>query len=165
MNFLTLTTGSAIYVPADCPHAYLSGNIVECMARSNNVLNTGFCPRADRDNIALFSSALTFAPHSASEILLGAKKSGRGRKGRTVEYAPPMSEFCMLKTELGRGEGEIVGGVEGPSVLFATGGKGRMVAGGEGFEIREGFVFFVGKGVEVEFEAEEGLVVYRAYAE
>lgn len=71
----------------------------------------------------------------------------------------------MLKTELGRGEGEVVGGFEGPSVLFATGGEGRMVAGGEGFEIREGFVFFVGQGVEVEFEAEEGLVVYRAYAE
>lgn len=38
----------------------------------------------------------------------------------------------MLKTELGRGEGEVVGGFEGPSVLFATGGVGRMVAGGGG---------------------------------
>lgn len=45
------------------------------------------------------------------------------------------------------------------------GGWGGWWLGGEGFEIREGFVFFVGQGVEVEFEAEEGLVVYRAYAE
>lgn len=165
MNFLTLTTGDAIYVPADCPHAYLSGDIVECMARSNNVLNTGFCPRADRDNIELFSSALTFAPHSASEVLLGTQKSGRGRNGKTVVYAPPMSEFDMLKTELGRGEREVVGKIAGPSVLFATSGAGRMEAGGEGFEIKEGYVYFVGQGVEVEFEAEGGLVVYRAYAE
>ncbi|KAL2041666.1 hypothetical protein N7G274_005450 [Stereocaulon virgatum] len=57
MNFLTLPASSAIHVPADCPHAYLSGTIAERIARSNNVLNTGFCPRASRTNISLFTSA------------------------------------------------------------------------------------------------------------
>lgn len=165
MNFLTLNAGDAIYVPADCPHAYLSGNIVECMARSNNVLNTGFCPRADRDNIELFSQALTFAPHSADEVLLPAKKSSRGKNGKTLEYAPPMSEFNMLKTELEGGESETVGEIKGPSILFATSGAGKMRAGGEEFEIQEGYIFFVGQGVEMELQAESGLVVYRAYAE
>jgi mannose-6-phosphate isomerase len=41
MNFLTLNPGEAIYIPADGIHAYLSGDIIECMARSNNVLNSG----------------------------------------------------------------------------------------------------------------------------
>lgn len=41
MNYLTLDTGDSIYIPADGIHAYLSGDIIECMARSNNVLNTG----------------------------------------------------------------------------------------------------------------------------
>ncbi|KAK4698019.1 mannose-6-phosphate isomerase, partial [Lecanoromycetidae sp. Uapishka_2] len=165
MNFLTLSTGDAIYVPADAPHAYLSGNIVECMARSNNVLNTGFCPRADRDNIELFSSALTFAPHSAEEVLLPSKPSKRGKEGKTVEYAPPMSEFNMLKTELKGGEKEVVEKIAGPSVLFSMSGQGKMSAGGEEFEVKEGYIFFVGQGVEVHMEAEKGLVVYRAYAE
>ena len=167
MNFLQLNAGDAIYVPADAPHAYLSGNIVECMARSNNVLNSGFCPRADRDSIELFSAALTFSPHSADEVLLSSKPSSRGQKGKTVEYAPPMSEFNVLKTKLGKGEREVVSKVYGPSVLLATSGGGSMDAAGERFEIEEGYVFFVGQGVEVEFEAGtgKGLEMYWAYAE
>lgn len=73
----------------------------------------------------------------------------------------------MLKTELKSGEKEVVSPIAGPSVFFSTSGKGKMSASGEDFEIREGYIFFVGQGVEVAFEAEkeEGLVVYRAYAE
>ena len=50
MNYLVLDKGDSIYIPADGIHAYLSGDIIECMARSNNVLNTGFCPTADRNS-------------------------------------------------------------------------------------------------------------------
>ena len=42
VNFLVLQPGQAIYVPVNGMHAYLSGDIVECTARSNNVLNTRF---------------------------------------------------------------------------------------------------------------------------
>lgn len=37
MNYLKLDAGDSIYIPADGIHAYLSGDIIECMARSNNV--------------------------------------------------------------------------------------------------------------------------------
>jgi mannose-6-phosphate isomerase len=43
MNYLVLQLGEAVCFPADGIHAWLSGNIVECMARSDNVINTGFC--------------------------------------------------------------------------------------------------------------------------
>jgi mannose-6-phosphate isomerase len=135
------------------------------MARSNNVLNTGFCPRADRDNIEIFSTALTFSPHSRDEVLLPSKPSSRGKHGKTVEYAPPMSEFNMLKTELEGGEREVVEKIAGPSILFSTSGQGKMSAGGEDFEVKEGYIFFIGQGVEVELVAERGLVIYRAYAQ
>jgi len=62
MNHLVLEKEEAIYVPADGIHAYSSGDIVECMARSDNVLNTGFCPRANRDSVDMFTAALTFSP-------------------------------------------------------------------------------------------------------
>lgn len=58
-------------------HAYLSGDIVECMARSEKVLNTGFCPRADRDSVELFTAALTFSPKNADEAHLRPKKRQR----------------------------------------------------------------------------------------
>ena len=165
MNFLTLSEGDAIFIPADCPHAYLAGNIVECMARSNNVLNTGFCPRAERDSIDLFTQSLTFSPHSATEVLLKPVPSSRGKSGKTKEYKPAMSEFNMMNVTLGRGDKETIGAINGPSVLFATAGSGRLMAEGHVHEIKEGFVYFVGQGVETAFEADKELVVYTAYAE
>ena len=165
MNYLNLSAGQAIYVPADAPHAYLSGDIVECMARSNNVLNTGFCPRADRDSIELFTSALTFAPHNAKEVMLPARKTSKGSSGKTFEYAPPMSEFNMLKTSLDDEEKETISAINGPSILFATSGSGSLEAEGKTVDFKDGFIFFVGQGVETKFEAYEDFEFYRAYAE
>ena len=165
MNFLTLGAGDAIYVPADAPHAYLSGDIVECMARSNNVLNTGFCPRADRDSIELFTASLTFSPHSAKEVMLPSTKSDKGVMGKTLVYAPPMSEFNMLRTDLKQGEREVIAKVDGPSVLFATSGAGSMRVEGQAYDLKEGYVYFIGHGVEVAYHTDKELAVYRAYAE
>ncbi|KAA6415201.1 MAG: phosphomannose isomerase type i [Lasallia pustulata] len=165
MNFMTLSAGDAIYIPADAPHAYLSGDIIECMARSNNVINTGFCPRADRDNIDLFINALTFGPHSADETMLPSSKSAKGQHGKTVEYAPPMSEFNMLKTNLKSGEKEVITRISGPSVFVVTSGFGNMVANGETHKLKEGYVFFVGQGTDVTYQSEMGMEVYTAYAE
>ena len=165
MNFMTLSIGEAIYIPADAPHAYLSGDIVECMARSNNVLNTGFCPRPDRDDIGLFTETMQFAPHSAEQVSLPAQSSNRGVLGKTEEYRPDMSEFNMLKTTLQRMEKEVVEAINGPSVLFATSGRGMLQAEGKDYEISAGYVFFIGTGVETTFTAEDGLEIYRAYAE
>ena len=167
MNYLQLNAGEAIYVPADAPHAYLSGNIVECMARSNNVLNTGFCPRADRDSVAIFTASLTFSPHNAQEVFLPAKRSDKGKNGKTEVYAPPMSEFDMLRTKLGKGEKEVIAAVAGPSVLLVTSGEGKMKADDGTFDVKEGYIYFVGHGIETEFEGQgsEPLDVWRAFAE
>lgn len=165
MNFLSLSAGDAIYVPADAPHAYLSGDIVECMARSNNVLNTGFCPRADRDSIELFTAALTFSPHDAEQVKLGKSQTDKGKNGKTSEYAPPMSEFNMLQTSLNEGEKETIRAIAGPSVLFATSGSGKLTADGQTHDIDEGYIFFVGQGIQVDYEATSALEVYQAYAE
>ncbi|KAM3469361.1 hypothetical protein MY5147_007112, partial [Beauveria neobassiana] len=60
MNFLTLDPGEAIFIPADGVHCYLSGDVFECMARSDNMLAGGLCPAADRDHADVFCDALRF---------------------------------------------------------------------------------------------------------
>lgn len=79
------------------------------MARSNNVLNASLCPYADRDSIKFSSCALTFSPYYFEEVLLPSEPSLRGENGKTVEYAPPKSEFNVLKTELHEKEKEVEG--------------------------------------------------------
>lgn len=165
MNFLTLEKGDAIYVPADGIHAYLSGDIVECMARSDNVINTGFCPKADRDSAELFTAALKFSPKSGEEAMLKPKESTKGKSGKTKLYAPPMSEFNMLLTTLNATESETIEALQGPGILVVTGGKGQLKAGGETFEAKRGYVFFVSYNTEIGLIAEDGLEVHLAYCE
>jgi mannose-6-phosphate isomerase len=126
MNYLTLGPGDSVFVPADSIHAYLEGDIVECMARSDNVINTGFCPAAMRDSVELFGQALTFVPHDAQGALLPRRKSDKGMQGRTDVYAPPISEFAVLVTTLGAGETETHKAILGPSLLIVTKGCGSM---------------------------------------
>lgn len=162
MNFLQLDPLDAIYIPADGIHAYLSGNIVECMARSNNVLNVGFCPAADRNNADMFADTLTFKSHSREDVVLPSGKSERSKAGRTVVYRPPMSEFDMLVAGLSAGESDGIRAGEGPGVMLVTQGTGKMLADGREFELKEGYIFFVAPGVEVKWETESGMQIFEA---
>ena len=166
MNFLTFKPGEAIWIPADGIHAYLRGDIVECMARSNNVLNTGFCPRGDRDNIDTFVKALTFQQHDPEKPLLERSKCDHTSTGKSYMFHPPMSEFNMIVTELKSGETDSLKAVAGPSIMFMTSGQGKMKADDKEYEIQAGYNYFIGQGVEVSYESSsQDFAVYRAYAE
>ncbi|GJC94399.1 phosphomannose isomerase type I [Colletotrichum higginsianum] len=161
MNFLTLEAGDALYIPADGIHAYLSGDIVECMARSNNVLNTGFCPPGDRDNVDLFSKTLTFKAHSREDVLLPAEASPRGARGRTVVYPPPLREFDMLKTDLDAENGtEVIKAGEGPAVAIVTDGEGVLEADGKRFDVKAGYIFFIAHGIEAKWETKGTMQIF-----
>lgn len=163
MNYLVLQAGESIYIPADGIHAYLSGDIIECMARSNNVLNVGFCPRAERSNIDMFCSCLTFSPHGAEECMLRPTAYGKSKNGKTKVFSPPLSEFDMLETKLGNGESEVLGAVGGPSTLVVSKGSATMKTGGKSHDLHEGSVFFVAHDVEIELQAgQAGLEMYTA---
>ncbi|KAL4749811.1 hypothetical protein BDW72DRAFT_177412 [Aspergillus terricola var. indicus] len=166
MNYMVLQPGEAVCVPADSIHAYLKGDILECMARSDNVLATGFCPQADRNNVDLFAKTLSFKPHSMEQAQLGRKKSERGEKQKTYEYAPPFSEFNVLATILGAGEEERHRAIGGPSLIIVAKGSGELVVEKKTkLEAHEGSVWFVGAGVPLDILSKEGAEVYRAYAE
>lgn len=162
MNFMVLSPLDAIYIPADGIHAYLSGNIVECMARSNNVLNVGFCPRADRNNVDLFADTLTFKAHSREDVILPATKSDRSKTGKTQVYKPPMSEFDMLMAGLRAGEADEIAKGDGPGVMIVTQGTGKMSADGKDFELKEGFIYYVAPGVDMKWETESGMQIFMA---
>lgn len=165
MNYLQLKEGDSIYIPADGIHAYLSGNIIECMARSNNVLNTGFCPRADRDSVEMFTSCLTFTPHDVKECMLPSQSFGRSKNGKSKLYAPPLSEFSMYATTLADGESESIGKIGGPSIMIVTEGEGTLKADGKEHKLSAGYIFFIGQGTELDINASKALKAFTAYAE
>lgn len=44
-NYIKLSPGEALYIGANEPHAYLSGECIECMATSDNVVRAGLTPK------------------------------------------------------------------------------------------------------------------------
>ena len=165
MNYLQMKPGECCFIPADGIHAYLSGDIVECMARSNNVLNVGFMPRQDRDDPDLFISTLANEPHSEKEALLPAESFNGSGSGKTKVFEPPIQEFNMLWTKLDGAGSEKVRAIDGPSVMWTTKGSGTLKSKGKVHGIKKGYIFFIGAGAETEFETNEGLEIWRAYAE
>ncbi|KAE8352607.1 RmlC-like cupin domain-containing protein [Aspergillus coremiiformis] len=169
LNYMTLGSGEAICVPADSIYAHVCGDIIECtMARSDKVINTGFCLRSEHD-VDLFTRALTFKPHGADKALLPRRKSEKGVNGKSDEYASPFREFNILASSLGAGEHETHEAISGPSLLFVTKGCGRLeMSEGKSvktFDLQEGYVYFVGQDVNLGLSTDQGMAVYRSYAE
>ncbi|KAK7943891.1 phosphomannose isomerase type I [Apiospora aurea] len=152
-SLVALLRATPFISPADGIHAYLSGDIVECMARSNNVLNTGFCPPADRNSADLFADTLTFKAHSRDDVYLPSSAYKKSKSGKTVVYAPPMSE---------PGESDELEAVDGPGVMIVTGGEGTLKAEGKEFPLKSGFIFYVAPGAAVRFETQSTLQVHMA---
>ena len=164
LNHVTLRPGEAIFLRANEPHAYLSGDIMECMATSDNVVRAGFTPKFK--DITTLVDMLTYS-YSPPENQMLVPKPYPGT-AHSLLYDPPIDEFSVLKTALvAPGETEVVPAIDGPSLLIVENGKGTVAVGPKNKQKAEtGWVFFVGAGAEVEMQAEEGgFVVYRAFCE
>lgn len=72
-NMVTLKPGEAIFTDAGVPHAYIEGNIVECMANSDNVVRAGLTPKFKDVTTLLDIVRFEFA---AGSIIVPEKKGG-----------------------------------------------------------------------------------------
>ncbi|EIW55798.1 mannos-6-phosphate isomerase [Trametes versicolor FP-101664 SS1] len=164
LNHLTLKPGEAIFLAAGEPHAYVAGDIVECMATSDNVIRAGLTPKLrDVPNLV---AGLTYNAAPASKHLVQPSTFAPGAQHSTL-YDPPIPEFSIVRTELAAGAREAHRAVDGPSVAIVTEGAGAVTwGGGERLAVAEGEAFFVGAGQEVGVEAgAKRLVVHRAFVE
>ncbi|RLM61893.1 hypothetical protein C2845_PM14G06170 [Panicum miliaceum] len=90
-NYVKLSPGEALYIGANEPHAYLSGECIECMATSDNVVRAGLTPKYK--DIQTPCSMLTYK-QAFPEILQGVRVQPYVRR-----YTPPFDEFevdCCL---------------------------------------------------------------------
>ncbi|KAK9446769.1 mannose-6-phosphate isomerase [Limtongia smithiae] len=167
LNYVTLTAGQAIFLKAKDPHAYISGDIIECMAASDNVVRAGFTPKfKDVPNLV---EMLTYECAPVEEQKM--KPAGFARaKGDGVAqlYDPPIPEFAVLRTALENGKTETIEGLEGPTVIVVTEGEGtiKTADGSVCFVAKPGFVFFVGAHTDIVYDSTSGtLVTYAAFCE
>lgn len=163
MNFFVLEPGEAIFIPADGVHCYLSGDIVECMARSNNMLSGGLCPVADRDSVDLFSETLKLDSSTQAENLkLPAKPSKDGASGYTMVYQPPIGEFDLVRINMPVGKEELIWKHKGPTVAITISGEGTILGDGKELAVKPGFIFFIAAETTTTLQADIAMQIFAA---
>lgn len=181
LNYVKLEVGEAMFLRADDIHAYLSGDIIECMASSDNVVRAGFTPKFK--DVDTLTSMLTYsyAPIQAQKMVPGEythatmNATAYSSQSSLKLYSPEeIREFSVLRAALNKTGAKITfDHIKGPSIILATKGKGTIsLAGNHKQAIEEGYVFFAGSETEVVVESEtdaddsgEGLVLFKAFCD
>lgn len=159
LNCFSCQPGEAIFLAPDEPHAYISGDIIEVMACSDNVVRAGLTPKM-RDTQTL-CDMLTYNTGMA-EIQTGQKVDKF-----TVNYGPPAShasvitEFRQSRTNLTAADGKYnLPQVNSHALLLVYKGSGSL----DKESIKEGDVLFVPKDTTVSLQAATDLLVFRCHA-
>ncbi|KAJ2489327.1 Mannose-6-phosphate isomerase [Coemansia sp. RSA 2050] len=161
LNVLRLVPGDAFFMGPNDPHAYVFGDCIECMATSDNVVRAGLTPKL-RD-VPVLVDMLTYDFGTPEGKLLRPVEFAGTR--HSLIYDPPIDEFSVVRTALDPAQKELVAALDGPQVLLAVEGKGRLLADkDESYELFPGFVYFVSAGTDIVIESDESspLVTYSA---
>lgn len=92
MRYLRLARGQAVFIAPGVPHAYLSGQVLECMAASDNVVRAGLTPKP-RD-VAVLLGILRFSPSPLRDLIVHPKG------GWFKVYESAAEEFTVFVAEL-----------------------------------------------------------------
>lgn len=176
LNFVTLEPGEALFLRADDIHAYVSGDIIECMASSDNVIRAGLTPKFKDVDTLVTNLTYNYAPIDEQKMeptdypYVTLNRAGYSSGSSTTLYDPPIDEFSVVRAILrGNGAKATFDPLDGPSIIICTAGKGKISVGPTVKEMREGYVYFVGATAECVLESEGGeddeFITFKAFCE
>lgn len=156
-NLIHLKPGQGVFTKAGVPHAYLEGNIVECMANSDNVVRVGLTPKYKDAETLL--TILDYEPGPISLL------EGNSDSEETV-YRTPVCEFQVSRWNM-KPHTEIRERTEGtPHILLITKGEIHIswnaASENETEAFRQGQAFFIPACLqEFQVQAKESVEVFK----
>jgi mannose-6-phosphate isomerase len=120
-NIVELSRGEGLFISANEPHAYVSGEILECMACSDNVVRAGLTPKLK--DISTLVHMLTYNTNPPNIT------SGNAVDACTIRYQPPVDDFCVEIIHVPAAGGASVyeiQAVDAPSVLLVLEGEAAL---------------------------------------
>nr|CCA15775.1 mannose6phosphate isomerase putative [Albugo laibachii Nc14] len=155
LNYLHLKPGEAIFLASNEPHAYLSGDCVECMACSDNVVRAALTSKLiDKATLCELLTYSTGMPtiHHGQEI-----------DSNYRLYTTIVPEFQVERYDIPTNSTYDVPVREDASILLILQGNGQLSSDSTGFPIQSGKVFFISANEAVRFDCESIPVqAYRA---
>ena len=133
MNIVQLEPGQGVYIPTNTVHAYLEGELAECMANSDNVVRAGLTPKAKDLETLLGMLRYVSGPPA---LLAPAEAAGR----RSYRVHDPGLEFGIDALQAGC---RLEYGSRSPFIILCVSGRGSLEAGSRRAEFRSGEAYFV----------------------
>lgn len=151
LNYVKLTPGEALFIPAGAVHAYLCGLGVEVMATSDNVLRAGLTKKhVDVEEMLAcvdYVAAPAFRP--AAEYLSRATRA----------FRVPVDDFELLCVTLVKQDGRVQIPGRGPRIVLAVDGEVELSSPSGSETLCRGQAVFVGADERTLAVEGEGMVV------
>mmetsp|Transcript_51085 Transcript_51085/g.121369 ORF Transcript_51085/g.121369 Transcript_51085/m.121369 type:complete len:541 (+) Transcript_51085:112-1734(+) len=156
LNYAKMHVGDCLYMPQNTPHAYLSGDIVECMACSDNVVRGGLTSK--NKDVEVLCEMLNYTGGPAPMIAPKELASG------TWLYADAeLEEFQVTHMKIpANGKRRTCFSWQGPAIVLCYHGAGSVAMSEETVPLSPGVCFMLAAGVEPEIQAESDLDVFVA---
>ena len=160
LNYVILKPGEAMFLAANEPHAYLSGDCIECMATSDNVVRAGLTPKLK--DVETLVNMLSYKSYSRDQVLMKPVAYGVGNHSRL--FKSPVNEFSLIETAIEGNDTTIVmPAIDGPSILIAIEGAGELRHMDQVQMFSPGSVYFVTPKTEFTIASKMAMKCYRAF--
>lgn len=165
LNVVRLQPGEAMFLRARIPHAYLSGDCMECMACSDNVVRAGLTFKyIDKHTLV---SMLDYVGYPMNRMKFVGVEDVNDITV-TSFHPPDIVDFGVAKYEAPPKVKEFrMAPLQSASISIVIQGKGKASNSTlpDPIELRRGTVFFMAAMQEVTINlADEGMLLFRAYS-
>ncbi|CAH1635614.1 unnamed protein product [Spodoptera littoralis] len=136
MNYMVLRPGQAIFLKPNLPHAYLSGDCIECMACSDNVVRAGLTPK--HIDVPTLVDMLDYSSYAQEQLLFNPQLED----GNSCIWRPPVPDFAVVKIRVESGDCYNTQNRSSPSLIIVISGEGE-VCDTEPIPAKPGVVIFL----------------------
>lgn len=166
LNIVEMEPGQAIFLAANQPHAYLSGDCIECMACSDNVIRAGLTPKFK--DIDTLLEMLDYTGQNASEKFFQSIHIGP----HCELFKPPVSDFAVVQIKVPASAGtecqrHTIANRAFGSIILVLKGNALAAFSDCSFELEEGSIVFVPATIKtleltLKHSSDDDFVAYQA---
>jgi mannose-6-phosphate isomerase len=135
MNIVHVQPGEGVFIGPNYPHAYLEGDLVECMASSDNVIRAGLTPKF-KDTSTLLQTV------SYAEVGPPPLAANRAIKGGLRMFDLPTGDFTLAMTPLGTGS-DSLGYLSRDAILLCVGTEAEVLGETRSVVLKDGGAVFL----------------------
>uniref|UniRef100_A0A673K5P0 Mannose-6-phosphate isomerase n=1 Tax=Sinocyclocheilus rhinocerous TaxID=307959 RepID=A0A673K5P0_9TELE len=163
LNRIVLQPGEAMFLGANEPHAYLSGDCVECMACSDNTVRAGLTPKyIDVDTLC---EMLNYSPAPVSAKIFPCVRDNADPC--VYLYDPPVPDFTVMRIQIPASARQYtVSALDSASILLVIDGEAiaTSAAALSDITLTRGSVLFISanESVSLQVTSSSGMTMFRA---